>query len=196
LTDAFSDDIRIRMADEHVPEAATQIETHDYEGNGVIFDQAGVKVTAFEVDHGPLIKPAFGYRVDYAGRSVTISGDTKFNENVIKYGMGTDLLIHEVCVTPAALAEDPRIKAVADHHSSPEDAGVVFSRAKPKLAAFTHIVQLQGPTVPPVSLDELTARTRINYQGPLVLGEDLMRLTVGNVVTVHKWDAQHNGYPG
>lgn len=195
MAEAFSDDIRIRMADEHVPEAATQIEAHDFEGDGVIFDQGGVKITAFEVNHGPLIKPAFGYRVDYAGRSVTISGDTKLNDNVIKYGSGTDLLIHEVCATPAALADDPIFKAIADHHTSPEDAGIVFSRAKPKLAAFTHIVQLTKAGAPPVSLDELAARTRTNYQGPLVLGEDLMRFTVGNAVTVHKWDAQRNGYP-
>jgi ribonuclease Z len=196
MLEAYSDDIRIRMADEHVPEVATQIEAHDYEGDGIIFDEGGVKVTAFEVNHGPLIKPAFGYRVDYAGRSVTISGDTKLNDNVIKYATGTDLLIHEVCVTPAALADNPIFKAIADHHTSAEDAGIVFSRAKPKLAAFTHIVQLVKPGVPPVSLDDLAARTRSNYQGPLVLGEDLMRFTVGNAVTVRKWDAQHNGYPG
>ena len=195
LMEAFSDDIRIRMADEHIPEAATQIEAHDFGSDGVIFDQDGVKVTAFEVNHGPLIKPAFGYRVDHAGRSVAISGDTKFDDNVIKHGMGTDLLIHEVCATPAALTSNPRIKAIADHHSSPEDAGTVFARAKPKLAAFSHIAQLAGPGVPPMSLDELTARTRSNYQGPLVLGEDLMRFTVGDAVTVHKWDPQRNSYP-
>jgi len=195
LMEAFSDDIRIRMADEHVPEAATQIEAHDFGSDGVIFDQDGVKVTAFEVNHGPLIKPAFGYRVDHAGRSVAISGDTKFNENVIKYGTGVDLLIHEVCVMPAALANNAVVQRIMDHHTSAEDAGTVFARAKPKLAAFSHIVQLAGPGVPPMSLDELTARTRSNYQGPLVLGEDLMRFTVGNAVTVHKWDPQRKSYP-
>jgi len=131
LMEAFSDDIRIRMADEHVPEAATQIEAHDFGSDGVIFDQDGVKVTAFEVNHGPLIKPAFGYRVDHAGRSVAISGDTKFNENVIKYGTGVDLLIHEVCVMPAALANNAVVQRIMDHHTSAEDAGTVFARAKP-----------------------------------------------------------------
>jgi ribonuclease Z len=91
---------------------------------------------------------------------------------------------------PAALlADNPVMKTIMDHHTSPEDAGIVFSRAKPKLAAFTHIA-----LVPPLSLDELSARTRSNYQRPLVLGEDLMRFTVGNAVTVHKWDAQRKGY--
>ena len=171
------------------------MEAHDFTGDGVVFEEGGVKITAYEVNHGPLIKPACGYRIDYAGRSVTISGDTKFDENVIKYGTGVDLLIHEVCVMPAALANNAVVQRIMDHHTSAEDAGTVFARAKPKLAAFSHIVQLAGPGVPPMSLDELTARTRSNYQGPLVLGEDLMRFTVGNAVTVHKWDPQRKSYP-
>jgi ribonuclease Z len=126
---------------------------------------------------------------------VTISGDTKLDDNVVKYGTGSGLLIHEVCATPAALTDDPIFKAIGAHHTSPEEAGIVFSRAKPKLAAFTHIVQLAKPGVPPVTLDEMTAQTRTNYKGPLVLGEDLMRFTVGNAVTVQKWDPQRKGYP-
>jgi ribonuclease Z len=50
-------------------------EAHDFNDDGIVFDQDGVKVFAFEVNHGPLIKPAYGYRVDYAGRSVAISGE-------------------------------------------------------------------------------------------------------------------------
>lgn len=42
--------------------------------------------------------PFTGYCIDYEGRSVLLSGDTRFNENVIKHGEGVDLLIHEVFV--------------------------------------------------------------------------------------------------
>jgi hypothetical protein len=35
-----------------------------------------VKITALEVDHTP-VKPAFGFRIDYSGRSVVLSGDTR-----------------------------------------------------------------------------------------------------------------------
>jgi ribonuclease Z len=62
----------------------------------VVCEHAGVKVTAFAVEHG--IKPAVGYRVDYDGRSVVLSGDTSCSENVIKYGANADLVIHEVAV--------------------------------------------------------------------------------------------------
>ena len=190
LTAAYADDIRIRMADEHVPEIATRIEADEYQSDGVVFDEGGVKVTAFEVNHGPLIKPAFGYRVDFAGRAVTISGDTKFNENVIKHGTGADLLIHEVALYPEALQSDPAIIAIMNHHTSPEEAGTVFARAKPKLAAYTHFVMR-----PPITPDDIAARTRRNYQGPLALGEDLMRFVVAENVTVQKWDPQRKGYP-
>ena len=130
LLEAFSDDTSIRQTDEHIPAAATQIEVHDFQGDRVVFDEAGVKVTAFAVNHGDLIKPSVGYRIDYGTRSVTISGDTKFDENLIKHATGSDLLIHEVFAMSVQLAKLPQLKTIADHHTSPEEAGMVFSRVK------------------------------------------------------------------
>jgi acyl-CoA synthetase (AMP-forming)/AMP-acid ligase II len=43
---------------------------------GVVYDHDGLKITAFDVDHGGVISPAYGYRVDYQGRSAVFSGDT------------------------------------------------------------------------------------------------------------------------
>ena len=158
LAEAFSDDVSIRQTDEHITAAATQIETHDFHGDGVVFDEAGVKVTAFAVNHGDLIKPSVGYRIDYGSRSVAISGDTKFDENLIKHAAGTDLLIHEVFATSAQLAALPQMKPVADHHASPEQAGAVFSRVKPKLAAYSHVLHLG------ISSDEIASRTRSAFR--------------------------------
>jgi ribonuclease Z len=190
LTEAFSDDMRIRQTDEGISNAATQIETHDFHEDRVVFDEAGVKVTAFAVNHGKLIKPSVGYRVDYRSRSVTISGDTQFDENLIEHAAGTDLLIHEVFAISAQLATLPQLKPVADHHTSPEQAGAVFSRVKPKLAVYSHFV-LIGTTA-----EEIVQRTRNTYQGPLEAGEDLMRFTIGNGVTVKRWNPELRKYPG
>jgi ribonuclease Z len=44
-------------------------------------EKEGLKITAFEVDHTP-VHPAFGYRIDYAGRSVVLSGDTRLSEKL------------------------------------------------------------------------------------------------------------------
>lgn len=189
LAEAFSDDIRIRRADEHIAEAASQIEVHDFQGDRVVFDEAGVKVTAFGVNHGDLIKPSVGYRIDYGTRSVTISGDTKFDENLIKHATGSDLLIHEVFAMSAQLAKLPQMKPVADHHTSPEEAGTVFSRVKPKLAVYSHVILLQ------TNVTELVSRTQSTYEGPLEVGEDLLRLTIGDRVVVKKWNPELRKYP-
>ncbi len=179
LREAFADDIRIRMADERVPEDATRIEAHDFPATGgMVLEEAGVRVTAFEVDHGVHIRPAVGFRIDHAGRSALLSGDTKPHPNVLAHGAGVDLLVHEVCALPAALAGDPTSKAIADHHTSPAEAGAVFASTRPKMAAYTHIVQIAAPGVAPVPPDAIEAETRRAYDGPLVFGEDLMRFTV------------------
>ncbi len=181
MRETFRDDVGIRMADEKVKEVATQIDAHDFPGDrdGVILERNGVRVTAFQVNHGPLIKPAVGYRIDCAGHSVLISGDTKFDENVIAHGEGVDLLIHEVAAFPAPLLATPLVRAVFDHHTSPEQAGIVFARAKPKLAAYTHIV-----IAPPLDVRGVINLTRKNYKGPLVVRVDLMRFAVATEVTV------------
>ena len=179
LREAFADDIRIRVADERVPEEATRIEAQDFPAaGGVVLEEAGVRVTAFEVDHGVHIRPAVGFRIDHAGRSVLLSGDTKPHPNVLAHGAGVDLLVHEVCALPAALAGNPVSMAIAGHHTSPEEAGTIFSSTRPKMAAYTHIVQIAAPGVAPVPLEGIEAETRRAYDGPLVVDEDLMRLTV------------------
>lgn len=176
---AYLADRAIRGSGGLVVNEGTLIETHEYSADGVVFENDGVRVTAFEVNHGELIKPAYGYRVDYAGRSVVISGDTKYNQNVIDYGRGVDLLIHEVDITT-----DPALQNIRDNHTSPEEAGQIFTETAPKMAAYTHILRLGGPEYPPPGLDELAARTRETYDGPLTIGEDLLRFHIGDQVTV------------
>jgi ribonuclease Z len=190
LREAFSDDIRIRLADEHIADVATRIEAHDFHDDGVIFDEAGVKVIAFAVNHGALIKPSVGYRVEYGSRSVTISGDTKFDENLIRHAAGTDLLVHEVFAISLQLATLPALKPIAEHHTSPEQAGEVFSRVKPKLAVYSHF-NLIGTTT-----EEIVSRTRSTYSGPLEAGEDLTRFTIGDSIVTKKWDPVLRRYPG
>ena len=73
LEQAYEYDIRIRLYDDHAAPDGVVLLAEDI-SEGVVYDKGGVKITVFEVDHTP-IKPAFGYRIDYAGRSVVLSGD-------------------------------------------------------------------------------------------------------------------------
>ena len=63
-------------------------------GSATVLEENGLKVTAFNVDHAP-VAPAYGYRFDYKGRSVVVSGDTKPCANLVKAATGADVLIHE-----------------------------------------------------------------------------------------------------
>ena len=63
-------------------------------GQSVVLEKDGLKITVFEVSHNP-IKPAFGYRFDYKDRSIVISGDTSYNENLIKKSQNADVLFHD-----------------------------------------------------------------------------------------------------
>ena len=89
LLEAFSFDIHIRRdVDEKFPSEGIRVIANDIR-EGVVHEANGVKVSAFFVDHGP-VKPAFGYRVDYQGHSVVISGDTKPSESLVSsHGMLT-----------------------------------------------------------------------------------------------------------
>jgi ribonuclease Z len=182
LEQAYAFDVHIRRdVDTKLPGKGAVVVARDID-EGVVYDDAGLKVTAFLVDHGP-VKPALGYRIDFAGRSVTLSGDTSFSENLIHFAHGTDVLIHEV-IDPEAYREvvntftaEQRQKVI-EHHTTPEQAGIVFTRVKPKLAVYSHIVP---PDVP-----DIIPHTRKTYSGPLEVGQDLMSIEIGEKVTVYR----------
>ena len=117
---------------------------------------------------------------------MVISGDMASNENFIKHARGADVVIHEVGVArPELLEKRPDLRhMLATHHSSPEDAGRDFAQIRPKLAVYTHYSRLRSDDVPPVEIQEIIARTRTIYSGPLEAGEDLMSISIGDSVTV------------
>jgi ribonuclease Z len=145
-----------------------------------------VKVIAFEVDHGDVIKPCYGYRFEYGGRAAVFSSDTRYNRNVVRYGAGADVLVHEVAMARPELMKEAYIRRILDHHTSPYDCGRVFAETMPKLAAFTHIVQLASAEVPPPTRDDIIAETRRTYGGPLEIGEDLMSFAITDAVAVER----------
>ena len=193
LQEAFAFDVHIRRdVDEKFSAEGIKVVAIDIR-EGVVHEANGVKVTAFLVDHGP-VKPAFGYRVDYQGHSVVLSGDTKPSENLIKFAGGVDLLIHELGrskqdpllvgppdeLLPEFRQTRQQMKTIAEHHTDGREAGRVFQRAKPKLAVFSHY------NLPPAAVLPLV---RESYDGPVEFGEDLMTIDVGDRVTVHRFDA-------
>ena len=60
----------------------------------VLLERDGIRVRAFRVEHEPVV-PAVGYRFDYGGRSLVVSGDTKKSESLLAQARGVDLVVHE-----------------------------------------------------------------------------------------------------
>src|SRR6266487_2206654 len=93
LAQAFAFDIRIRQAaPDPLPAEGVEIDAKEIEQDE-IYNDGSTRASAFLVDHGT-VNPAFGYRVDSAGHSVVISGDTKFCQNLVDFARGADCLIH------------------------------------------------------------------------------------------------------
>lgn len=176
LERAFAFDVRIRAAESGQNPAGARLGAHDVEP-GVVYERNGVRVTAFAVDHLPNA-PAYGYRIEHGGRAVVLSGDTRFSPALIDVARGVDLLVHEVVIAPPDLSPAaPYYRAYA-LHTSPEQAAEVFTRARPRLAVYSHIVAFGNSKE-----DEILQRTRRTYQGPLLLGQDLLSVRVGDTTS-------------
>ena len=175
-------DREIRVADSEIDPEHMRIIPHVYEQEGVVFDSGGLKISAIDVDHGEFIKPAYAFRVEYEGHVFVHSHDTRYNENLIRQAQGADVFVHEVAAAkPSTLANYPRVKVAIDHHASPTDVGRVFAQTKPKLAMLTHVVLLPPDPMP---ISEVTVGIAAEYDGTVLVAEDLMRIEIGRNITV------------
>jgi len=185
IREAFKVDLKVRKeARIHYSQPwnmeGLRIEVHDID-EGYVYEEDEVKVIPFRVNHHGVYSdvPSLGYRIEHDGKSLVISGDTCYCENLVKYSEGVDLLIHEVAAGPLGVEIPDRFQIALAHHTLPEECGKVFSFVKPKLAVYTHIIQFEG-----VTLDEMMERTRKEYDGPVVFGEDMMQIEIGDTVRV------------
>jgi ribonuclease Z len=146
----------------------------------VVFEKDGLRVTAFRVEHPPIV-PAVGYRFDYKGRSVVVSGDTSKSANLERFASGADLLVHEA-LSPELMgvlqhaAEAAGNKAIAkisvdvlDYHATPVEVAEIAQSAGVGHLLYYHIV----PPMPIPGLASIFLRgVNDAYDGPVTLGRD------------------------
>lgn len=183
LDRAFAFDQKVRSIDDRFAAAGIELETSDVEPS-VIYEQDGVRITVFDVDHGNGIVPAYGYRVDYGPYAAAFSGDMKYDERIVEHAKGVDVLVMEVIsaeveMRRAQVRGQAAVERVLLQHIGEEQAGTIFARVKPRLAVYSHIV----PS--PATAEDLVPPTRRTYDGPLVVGYDLMKITIGETVDVY-----------
>ncbi len=145
---------------------------------GVIYSEDGVKVTAFLVDHQP-VDPAYGYRIEFGERSLVISGDTTYSQNLIDHSRGVDLLIHEIMsVEDNILERNPRLQKIQNYHTNTQQLAKLLNEIKPRVAIMTHVI------IVGTSEEEVLQKVKDNYAGELYMGKDLMSIEIGNSIKV------------
>jgi ribonuclease Z len=192
---AYAQDADYRTAhhdEQHMPRAAAPMVAHEValgdapDADAVVFDRNGLKVTMFRVAHDP-VRPAVGYRFDYRGNVVVVSGDTARSESVVAHAKGADLLIHEALNRDmmgriagiVSTLGNPRIGKMArdtlTYHASPAEAAEVARDAGAKTLVLTHLVP--GPRNFLMRRMFLSGSDGI-FSGEIVLGEDGQRFTL------------------
>jgi ribonuclease Z len=156
---------------------------HEYniaqESTEVIFQQDGITITAFDVDHEP-IEPAVGYLIEYKGKKVVLSGDTKKNGLVQEMAQNCDILIHsvmlmsvqQVLVEELSEAEMNRnaeiITDIQDYHTSPGEVVELAQNANVKRLVLNHF----APAPDNIILKRLYKKELKGFDGPIHLAND------------------------
>jgi len=146
------------------------------------FDRNGLRAYAFVVDHFPA-EPALGYRFEYKGNIVVITGDTKKINTLAKHSKNADLLVSEALsfkmtgLAQKVFSKNNRTRLakimndIQDYHMSPVQAAEMARDATVKKLVLNHIA-------PPVTnffaKRMFMEGVREVYTGEIVLGEDGM----------------------
>jgi ribonuclease Z len=153
-----------------------------YDRTATVYERNGVTISSFPVIH--ILNGAVGYRLDYAGRSVVFSGDTRPCHPLVDACDGVDLLIHETFPSAAVFAkkagvpEDLAEAIVNGAHTSPAMAGKVFERAGARMSAMWHLA-VDHETVGPVFRE-----MRSQHDGPVVISQDLSVFNITKAAVV------------
>jgi len=164
---AYRDDIKYRLYGlEPANNQGWRVNTHEI-SEGVIYEEAGVKVEAFLVQHGTWPN-AYGFRFTTPDKVIVISGDTAPCENIIKYSQGADILIHEVYYQKAFDQKNAFWKKYHSiNHTSTFELAEIASKTRPKLLVITHTLFWGG------SEKEILDEIAQGYDGEVVIGTDL-----------------------
>ena len=145
-----------------------------------VYDEMGIVVKAFAVNHPP-VDPAVGYRVEYAGKVVVISGDTTSTASLVEQSRDADLLCAEVMnmsvveqmekaneqLGNASIAHI--LRDIRSYHIDVHQLGELAEQSKVRRLALTHLV----PPVPKAAAGLLfKAPVGEHYRGEIIVGDD------------------------
>ena len=145
----------------------------------VVFDQDGVTITAFKVNHDP-VHSAVGYAIEYKGKKVVLSGDTKKNDLLQEMATGADVLIHEVMLmslmqkmeSVAKKREEQRnvqiFQDIQEYHTSPAEVAEIAKKAGVKKLVLSHM----APTADNAITKGMYNQQLKAFEGEIIFAED------------------------
>jgi ribonuclease Z len=179
---AFGFDIGYRIAHHADLTSPPPVEVHEYT-DGPVWDRDGVQITVAPPDHRP-VAPTIGFRVEHAGASVVLAGDTVPCESLDTLAAGAGALVHTV-IRKDLIAAMPmqRIRDICNYHSSVEEAAATATRAGVGILILTHYV----PGIEPGQEDQWRALAASAFDRQIELGDDLHRVEVHPGVCTRSW---------
>jgi ribonuclease BN (tRNA processing enzyme) len=170
-------DIETRIQDEGRTPLEPLIHARNLVTPGTVFEDDRVVVKAALVDHPP-VTPAFAFRFDSAGRSVVVSGDTRYSKNLVALAKDADVLVHEVMLPEGVerlvsnVPNAPNLRrSILSHHTTAEEVGKVAAEARAGQVVLTHFVPAEDPLISEDTWRDAVAK---HYSGPVVVGRDLL----------------------
>jgi ribonuclease BN (tRNA processing enzyme) len=173
--EAFARERALRIAFEKRPDATGLEVVFEDLRKGPVAGLGTLAVEAFLVDHKP-VEPAFGLSLSANASRIVFSGDTRLTPSLEQAADGCDLLVCEVFIdsqmpVTAGVRSAETVASVQSYHMTPAVVASLARRAGVKALALTHLVPPGADTA------ALFAEVRAGgYAGPLIVGEDLMRL--------------------
>jgi len=135
-----------------------------------------IKIKYFEVDHKP-VPYAYGFNFIQKNKKLTISGDTRPCENIMKFGKYSDVLLHEVFIEgeiqeTSKMRTSKTLHNVKKYHTTSSEVGKIAKLAKCKKLVLTHLV--------PTKFNEkkLKKIVKNDYGKNPIIGKDLLRIKI------------------
>ena len=186
IKNAFNEDIKIRL---EKPEELKMpgLKTYVKEiSDGLVYKSKNVEVHAINVDHGGGVEHAYGYKINYKDKSVVISGDTNYSEELVNAANDVDILIHEIAAAPSSLInKSEKVRGIMNYHTTPEELTKIINQTKAKFTVLNHVLLLGGITEDRVLK---LIKTNLDKDAEVMFGYDLLAIELTDRINTYSVD--------
>ena len=186
IKSAFNEDIKIRLEKPEelkMPGIKTSVKEIT---DGLVYKSKNVEVHAISVDHGGGVEHAYGYKINYKDKSVVISGDTNYSEELVNAANNVDVLIHEIAAAPSSLInKSEKVRGIMNYHTTPEELSKIINQTKAKFTVLNHVLLLGGITEDKVLK---LIKTNLDKDTEVMFGYDLLAIELTDRINTYSVD--------